>query len=604
MGHSGENDDSATQWSDECLWPRRLLHVASMTCYPWSPGNKYGSYKEPYYNAISYTWGRFRYKDHQPEYATTRPLDVKGVTWPLPRVRPTHFTAEEMTQLIKAATCPEDEEYVVEFIWLDVVCIDQTKPHTQEYYSEVGRQGRIFQGASEVVVWLTTINSGQMIQWWKKMSHIKTPLKAVLVGSDDDYDVDEWLRTVLAEFQDLRKDPWFTSLWTLQEAFLSPYSVIFLRDGLSFFRCVDDVSSGGYLSHLITICQKMYSFLDQFKRSASRKATFDQTLFNAVKTEIEAFGFLEGFSEGTSVLRSLELGFDTNSTWMGNPLMLLQASHRRSCYEQTDRVRGIMQVFGLQLGESAPDATPGKTYSLSELKDQLACELLRLYPISSQLCIQDRSCPPREAWRVNSSMTMMRFSELLWRQMIKPDGTSVDEQELVAESYGATLEAVEFENVLMAGFQGSFTKMDTFFSVMEKCIGSDTVEVELEHKYNDAIQAELSEDYLTRTQKLSWLASQPESRNTGILFLALVGPPPNAPKLENVWCRWCIGLVMCQEPGRQDVFEKVGIVTWDLEAIEQVGKDRRPRQVDRVPSASKYIVVEGPGWTPLSGYLG
>ncbi|KAM0231487.1 hypothetical protein ACHAP5_011045 [Fusarium lateritium] len=263
-----------------------------------------------------------------------------------------------------------------------------------------------------------------------------------------------------------------------------------------------------------------------------------------------------------------------------------------------------MQVFGLQLGESAPDAIPGKTYSLSELKDQLAAELLRLYPISSQLCIQDRSCPPREAWRVNSSMTMMRFSELLWRQMIKSDGTLVDEQELVAKSYGATLEAVEFENVLMAGFEGSFTKMDTFINVMEKCIGSDTVEVELEHKFNDEIQAELSEDYLTRAQKLSWLANQPESRNIGILFLALVGPPPNAPKLENVWCKWCIGLVMCQEPSREDVFEKVGIVTWDLEAIEQAGKDRRPRQVDGVPNALKYIVVEGPGWTLLSGYFG
>ncbi|CZS79660.1 unnamed protein product [Fusarium graminearum] len=599
-----EGGNSEEQWSDDCLWPRRLLHVASMTSYPWSPGNKYGSYTEPYYNAVSYTWGRFRYKDDHPEYAKTRPLAVNGVSWQLPRMRPSHFTADDMHELLKAATCPEDEEYAVEFIWLDVACIDQTKPHTPEYYSEVGRQGRIFQGASEVVVWLTTINSKKMIDWWQRMSRAKTPLKQVLVGSVEDYDVDEWLRNLLAEFQNLRKDPWFTSLWTLQEAFLSPYAVIFLRDGKSFFRCVDDVSSGGYLSHLITVCQKMYSFLDQFQRSVSRKATFDQTLFDAVKNEIEAFGFLEGFNEGTSVLRTLELGFDTSSAWMGNPLMLLQASHRRTCYEKTDRVRGIMQVFGLQLGESAPDHIPGKTYTLPELEDQLATELLRIYPISSQLSIQDRSCPPRGAWRVNSSMTMMRFSELLWRQMIGPDGSSVDEQDLVAESCGATLEAAMVEDVLMAGFEGSFTKMNTFFKVMEKCIGSDTVEVELEHKYKDAVQEVYPAEVLTRTHKLSWLADQSEDRNIGILFLALVGPPPNAPELDNVWCRWCIGLMLCQEPAQQNVFEKVGVVTWDLQAIEQVGKDRKPHLTDEVPDANKYLLVDGAGWTTLSGYFG
>lgn len=40
-------------------WPRRLLHVPTMTSFEWAPGNYYGSTQEPSYNATSYTWGRW-----------------------------------------------------------------------------------------------------------------------------------------------------------------------------------------------------------------------------------------------------------------------------------------------------------------------------------------------------------------------------------------------------------------------------------------------------------------------------------------------------------------------------------------------------------------
>ncbi|KAI8658072.1 HET domain-containing protein [Fusarium keratoplasticum] len=593
-----------SKWSDDCPWPRRLLHVASMISYTWSPGNKYGPHKEPRYNAVSYTWGRFRYRSNEPEYAKTRPLGVKGVTWPLPRVYPSHFTVEQLHKLLKTATCPEGQGIPVDFVWLDVACIDQTEPHTPEYYSEVGRQSKIFRGATDVVVWLTKTDSKQMTQWWTKMSSIKAPVKEVLVGGWENYDVDGWLSQVLVEFQQLRSDPWFTSLWTLQEAFLCPMAIILLSDSQSFFNCVNDIPSGGYLSHLITLCQGMYNFLNQLQRSVSRKATFSQAMLDAVKAEIETFGFLEGFNQGTNLLRMLELGFSAESPWMGNPLMLLQASHRRTCYEKTDRVRGIMQVFQLRLGESSPNHIPGKTYSLSELEDQLASELLRMYPISSQLFIQDRACPPRRAWRINANMTMMRFSELLWRQMTTLDGSSASERKIVTRSKGATLDSATFEGVLMARFRGNFSKMSTFVQVMEKCIGFDTMELELEHKYKDAIQEVFPGTIVSRSQEFAWLAGQSQGRNMGTLFLARVGPPPNAPRLDNVWCSWCIGLVLCQEAGRRDVFEKIGVVTWDLEAIRGAGQDRRVQSTDEVADAAKYIVGEGTGWTPLSGYFG
>lgn len=41
------------------LWPRRLLHVPSMTSVEREGEDMYMGVEKPQYNIISYTWGRF-----------------------------------------------------------------------------------------------------------------------------------------------------------------------------------------------------------------------------------------------------------------------------------------------------------------------------------------------------------------------------------------------------------------------------------------------------------------------------------------------------------------------------------------------------------------
>jgi hypothetical protein len=40
-------------------WPRRLLYVLEMRSYERDGDNTYGGVREPAYNIISYTWGRW-----------------------------------------------------------------------------------------------------------------------------------------------------------------------------------------------------------------------------------------------------------------------------------------------------------------------------------------------------------------------------------------------------------------------------------------------------------------------------------------------------------------------------------------------------------------
>lgn len=88
----------ATLFDDDCDWPRRLLHVPSMTSYKWGPGDVYGNVVKPKYSALTYTWGRWRLlPDEMPEITA---LPVKGVTWPLPRIDPDHFSARQLQECL------------------------------------------------------------------------------------------------------------------------------------------------------------------------------------------------------------------------------------------------------------------------------------------------------------------------------------------------------------------------------------------------------------------------------------------------------------------------------------------------------------------------
>lgn len=75
-----------------------------------------------------------------------------------------------------------------------------------------------------------------------------------------------------------------------------------------------------------------------------------------------------------------------------NSYNLLAVSRHRNPWRPEDHVYGIMQVFDIRLGGSTPEVIRLNN-SVEELVDQLGVELLKKYPISSQLIIQSPDCP-------------------------------------------------------------------------------------------------------------------------------------------------------------------------------------------------------------------
>lgn len=142
-------------------WPRRLLHVPSMTSLEWKPGNRYGDHAAPRYNAVSYTWGRYDLDipgaKRMKKYRDTKAIQIKGIKWPVPRISPEQFSVDQFQRLIwQACESVDDIEGQRDFLWLDVACIDQN--NGPQKYAEIGRQAIIFHGAQRVFVWLTKLH--------------------------------------------------------------------------------------------------------------------------------------------------------------------------------------------------------------------------------------------------------------------------------------------------------------------------------------------------------------------------------------------------------------------------------------------------------------
>ena len=146
-------------------WPRRLLYVPTMESFEWQPGDIYGGRTAPSYNAVSYTWGRYgldrRGVRKKKVHRNVKAIKIDGISWAVPRVDPKHFTADQLQKLIqKACTTGSDLENPIEFLWLDVACIDQKDP--RQKMAEIGRQAVIFSGAQQVFVWLTKLHDDSL----------------------------------------------------------------------------------------------------------------------------------------------------------------------------------------------------------------------------------------------------------------------------------------------------------------------------------------------------------------------------------------------------------------------------------------------------------
>ncbi|TFA98802.1 hypothetical protein CCMA1212_009360 [Trichoderma ghanense] len=180
------------------------------------------------YVAISYTWGRWR------ERGVWR--RIPGTPWGVPAMDPRQTECKFDIMQMMDILCRMPN---VRYFWVDVLCIRQdpdprSPEEVAEKAEEIAKQGAIFKEAKGVLVYLWSLDSGsQLAAAADELGKVMRWYWQIVVSQDFQAASKRNGREQLMDqyAQRLRSDPWFSSLWTLQEMVLAPASVWIARDG-------------------------------------------------------------------------------------------------------------------------------------------------------------------------------------------------------------------------------------------------------------------------------------------------------------------------------------------------------------------------------------
>ncbi|KAH0536393.1 hypothetical protein FGG08_006743 [Glutinoglossum americanum] len=321
-------------------------------------GGTYGGQKEPPYGILTYTWGRW-------EISQGPAIDIKGTTWKIPAVQESHFTVEAFRRVIERVG--EDVEYV----WIDIACIDQEDDVVK--MDEVGKQVGIFRGAHRVYVWLNRLAPSELQRCLDDVFQHGPELHYEKSGPG----VLQCLQTLVGAFEILFSDPWFSSLWTLQESILRRDAMILSREASPVLLGFRD--GNAFLASLISACQNIY-------KDCAR-----------VRTKYSSFFHDPSIKETADKLYSMieQVGFQF--LYCSNPNMQYGAARFRKTSREEDRIYGIMQIYGLDIGSSSsPDHKP----VLEQLEDKFGKALISRSPILSQMFTHVQTPPHGKSWRI------------------------------------------------------------------------------------------------------------------------------------------------------------------------------------------------------------
>ncbi|KAL5040736.1 hypothetical protein BDW71DRAFT_212852 [Aspergillus fruticulosus] len=383
----------------EEIWPGRLLHVPSMTSFEWEPDNIYGGIKEPKYAVFSYTWGR-----REVPWSSGASLPIKNVPWTIPCIDPARFSMTQFQRAIQQAA------EGVDYVWLDVACIDQVDEAAKA--DQVGKQAGIFIGAEHQYVWLHGAPVLQLQALMDGIMHLADRLSGdethevsfpgfpelthvVHYGADRGFapciHEPEWLQAVASTARAKFQDPWFSSLWTLQECYLGRNATLLSREG-------ETATRQGFGDHGF---ETLVNSFGKIKKAIIERLSQLRRERPAIKNAAVQIEHLEEIVELLSLLAL--------QAWDFQPLIYCAAS-RRIASNPLDQVYGIMQVFGLRLGKAAE---PEKDFTLAELQDQLSLALLEVDPVNSQYFVHDVEPAVGEAWRLSKSMRIPALLDVI-----------------------------------------------------------------------------------------------------------------------------------------------------------------------------------------------
>ncbi|KAG8531428.1 uncharacterized protein KY384_003057 [Bacidia gigantensis] len=530
-------------------WPQRLLYVPSMISLEREEGNKYGQYIEPAYSILSYTWGRWELPEGNAA------LKVGGINWRVPTIDERHFSVAQLEKAIWRISSGRDSEnssQLIHFVWIDIACIDQENEALKA--TEIGRQAAIFKNATHAYIWLSHLDDNEMQQCDTTLFDTNMILSPHFEGNGTEpEDLESWNASFREVSETLYRDPWFTSLWTLQEMFLRPDAEILTQDANLIERKGGNGSTLG-LSNLIINYTTVY------------KALCDSSSSNELSSPKENSELLE-------LVEKLGLYW---GQWE-NPMLLLIAARYRQTRNPKDRIYGIMQVYDLKLGVSSQ---PDRDFTVEDLQFQLASAHNAQSAINAQMFIHTQAVQLGRCWRMQSESRIphdLEFTELGRKSLCK----------------------ISIEETRLPIYQGKACSLSTLSELWQSgSSGSDVASRHSEDKYSEEMLQDVLLDLPERVELEAWAGlnnhSMELSRKTELVRLLVMSASHNIQVLllgklidgidEDI--DMLAGLMVRRRfLGTVECWQRIGICLWAEQS-----------------ELSQEEVV--PHWRPFMGHLG
>ncbi len=293
-----------------------------------------------------------------------------------------HFTVDAFQNVIRAVAGSD-----VEWAWVDIGCIDQRD--NEQTALEVGRQAGIFKQARRPFVWLSSLCTAELARAMQDVQTYGLELRDFIDKPHSSLDLACVAGALQRTLACIFSDPWFSSLWTLQEVVLRNDAVVLSAEGEPVVWERDPLQYT-FLTMLVNLCQNIYQDLEVIERRVSTAAQY------AGRNEDGVTSTLRQMKD-----RILQAGF--YYLFSDNPNVQYGTARYRMTSRRVDRVYAIMQIYNMQVGKSArPSENPG----LEELVDEFAAAINRRSPTLGQMFLHTAAPERGKTWRITEQSTI------------------------------------------------------------------------------------------------------------------------------------------------------------------------------------------------------
>lgn len=174
----------------------------------------------PEYTCVSHTWGRWRKKGEAAE--------IPGAKWPVPEN--TLYDVRELPDMLGGL----GDRYV----WFDLFCIPQYGDDLRAK-TEISRQAAIFRNCKRCIAWINQCREWSGLETalrWLSYRYLNSTSQGSLAPKISEQESSALMKQAMRPVEvmaDLVRgadiEPWFTSLWTLQEVVLCPDIELYSR---------------------------------------------------------------------------------------------------------------------------------------------------------------------------------------------------------------------------------------------------------------------------------------------------------------------------------------------------------------------------------------